>query len=190
MLIIWCLSSSDCSKSELRLPGVPSLGKTMAPFGLIDQLCSTIILVHTSNQKSTFDVSLSCLFFVISTKLLCLSKSEDLGSCFFLDLGSKHTYWCVLRREFSGMIQQSSHSFHVIIPATPFPTHPATLRETHHPPETHTVDEHVGLVGNCWETAGKRVGQTQRNISKSSTAESKSYHGLVMWNQRFRLPGL
>ena len=45
----------------------------------------------------------------------------------------KTHYWLVRvkRREFSGMIQPSSHSFHVIIPATPFPTHPATLRKTH-----------------------------------------------------------
>ena len=62
----------------------------MAPFGLIDQLCSTIILVHTSNQKSTFDVYLVSQF-VIRTPAVPI-KIEDLGSFFVGDLGSKHTY--------------------------------------------------------------------------------------------------
>ena len=115
-------------------------------------------ILQTKNQHLMLVSRVSMA--VIRTKLLCLSKSEDLGSCFFGDLGSKHTYWCVLRREFSGMIQQSSHSFHVIIPASPsnpssnptFSTHQIRLK-----PIRSMSMSAWKLLGNWWDRPRETV---------------------------------
>ena len=73
----------------------------------------------------------SCSGFYLSSLVYEAETHTTEQSC-PLAPGSRYdSYWCVLRRECSGMIHWLTINF--IIPATPFPvpTHPATLRKTH-----------------------------------------------------------
>ena len=90
---------------------------------------------------------ISCLN--LSSELqLCLSKSKILGH-FLLEILEVNILTDAV---YAGNFNGNDPLHHIRFMSSsqqPPATHPAT-----HPPETHTVDEHVGLMGNCWETGG------------------------------------
>ena len=87
---------------------------------------------------------ISCLN--LSSELqLCLSKSKILGH-FLLEILEVNILTDAV---YAGNFNGNDPLHHIRFMSSsqqPPATHPAT-----HPPETHTVDEHVGLMGNWWD---------------------------------------